>query len=104
MIEFLSCFVYHRSASKGSGNSSSGHRSTSGSDITTGSGTSTNASSSEFSCDTVVYRGASGSGYSDGSGTDGEHPPMFYMRSAASSREGSMRGSLDEIPRPASRG
>lgn len=104
MIEFLSCFVYHRSASKGSGNSSSGHRSTSGSDITTGSGTSTNASSSEFSCDTVVYRGASGSGYSDGSGTDGEHPPMFYMRSAASSREGSMRGSLDEIPRPASAG
>ena len=97
--------LFHfRSASKGSGNNSSGHRSTSGSDITTGSGTSTNASSSEFSCDTVVYRGASGSGYSDGSGTDGEHPPMFHMRSAASSREGSLRGSLDEIPRPASAG
>ena len=94
----------HRSASKGSGNNSSGHKSTSGSDITTESGTSTNASSSEFSCDTVVYRGASGSGYSDGSGTDGEHPPMFSMRSASSSREGSIRGSLDEIPRPASAG
>ena len=52
----------------------------------------------------MVYRGASGSGYSDGSCTDGEHPPMFYMRSAASSREGSIRGSLDEIPRPASAG
>ena len=52
----------------------------------------------------MVYRGASGSGYSDGSGTDGEHPPMFSMRSASSSREGSIRGSLDEIPRPASTG
>ena len=94
----------YRSASKGSGGNSSGHKSTSGSDITTESGTSTNASSSEFSCDTVVYRGANGSGYSDGSGTDGEHPPMHYLRSAASSREGSIRGSLDEIPRPASAG
>ena len=51
----------------------------------TGTGTSTNASSSEFSCDTVVYRG----GHSDGSGTDGEHPPTLLVRGG---------GSLDNIP------
>ena len=69
------------------------------------SGTSTNASSSELSCDTVVYRG-----HSDGSGTDSEHPPIFlphqqrYLSSGGSSggssAPGSLRGSLDEIPRP----
>ena len=51
---------------------------------------STNASSSEFSCDTVVYRGQS-----DGSGTDSEHPPSMLLRT-------SRNGSLDEIPRPVS--
>ena len=80
-----------RRSGSGSGKSSS--------DLTT-SGTSTNYSSSEQSCDTVVYRGQS-----DGSGTDGEHPPMFFAsRSLVNSREGSLRGSLDEIPRPASAG
>ena len=80
-----------RSRSSSSGRSSS--------DITT-SGTSTSAySSSEMSCDTVVYRG----GHSDGSGTDGEQPPVFlpYLRSInGSSAPSSLRGSLDEIPRP----
>ena len=52
---------------------------------------STNASSSEFSCDTVVYRGQS-----DGSGTDSEHPPTNMLLRT------SRNGSLDEIPRPAS--
>ena len=90
-----SCF---RSGQSGSGRSSS--------ELT--SGTSTNYSSSELSCDTVVYR--SGPAMSDtGSGTDGEHPPTttaFFRssRSLVNSREGSHRGSLDEIPRPASAG
>ena len=82
-----------RKAKRGSGGSSSRSRRTgsgtgsghSSSDFT-GTGTSTNASSSEFSCDTVVYRG----GHSDGSGTDGEHPPSLMM---------SRGGSLDNIPR-----
>lgn len=68
--------------------SSRGSRSGSGS--SSGLTTSTNASSSEFSCDTVVYRGQS-----DGSGTDCEHPPSMLLRT-------SRNGSLDEIPRPAS--
>ena len=80
---------------------SSGSSGRSSSEFT--SGTSTNASSSEMSCDTVVYRG-----HSDGSGTDCEHPPMFLptLRSLAggssggSSGQGSLVGSLDEISRP----
>ncbi len=83
-----------RSRSAGSGGR------TSSSDLT--SGTSTAYSSSEMSCDTVVYRGAS-----DGSGTDCENPPVFLpalrslvSSSGGSSAPGSLRGSLDEIPRP----
>ncbi|XP_059091814.1 uncharacterized protein LOC131887270 [Tigriopus californicus] len=88
----LSKLRSHRSGSSGR----------SSSDLT--SGTSTNASSSEMSCDTVVYRG-----HSDGSGTDSEHPPIFLGSrmasggsSGGSSAPGSLRGSLDEIPRPLS--
>ena len=69
-----------KSSSSSSRLRSSGSRSGSGS--SSGLTTSTNASSSELSCDTVVYRG-----YSDGS--DGEHPPRLH-------------GSLDDIPRPSS--
>ena len=64
--------------------SSGGSRSGSGS--SSGLTTSTNASSSELSCDTVVFRG-----YSD-TGSDGEHPPPPRLH-----------GSLDDIPRPSSR-
>ena len=74
------------SSSSRSRRSGSGTGSGQSSSDFTGTGTSTNASSSEFSCDTVVYRG----GHSDGSGTDGEHPPSLMM---------SRGGSLDNIPR-----
>ena len=64
----------------------------------TTSGTSTNASSSEFSDVTVVYRGQSDSG------TDSEHPPLMPLSTSGSSSllRTSRNGSLDEIPRPAS--
>lgn len=81
------------SSSRGLRSSSSGRSSRSGSGSSSGLTTSTNASSSEQSCDTVVYRGGGGSGYSDISGSDGEHPPIL---------RGRLHGSLDDIPRPAS--
>ncbi|QQP52614.1 Uncharacterized protein FKW44_004816, partial [Caligus rogercresseyi] len=69
----------------------------SSSELTT-SGTSTNVSSSDFSCDTVVYRG------SDSSGTDNEHPPniLYGVRSLRHhhSAPNSLKGSYDDIPRP----
>ena len=78
-----------KSSSRGGGSglrssSGSSRSSRSGSGSSSGLTTSTNASSSELSCDTVVYRG-----YSD-TGSDGEHPPRR------------LHGSLDDIPRPAS--
>ena len=60
----------HRRLSKMRSRSAGNPRSSS-SDLTT-SGTSTACSSSDMSCDTVVYRGQS-----DGSGTDGEGVPVF---------------------------
>jgi hypothetical protein len=86
----------HRMRRKRLKNSSSRLRgasgsSRSGSGSSSGLTTSTAASSSEFSCDTVVYRGQS-----DGSGTDSEHPPGAMLLRT------SRNGSLDEIPRPAS--
>lgn len=79
-----------RMKSSGHHRRSSSNGSRSGSGSSSGLTTSTNASSSEFSCDTVVYRGQS-----DGSGTDSEHPPSMLLRT-------SRNGSLDDIPRPAS--
>ncbi|XP_040570615.1 uncharacterized protein [Lepeophtheirus salmonis] len=77
------------------------HQGSSSSDFTTTSGTSTNVSSSDLSCDTVVYRG----GGSDSSGTDNEHPPssiLYGVRSlrAHHSAPNSLKGSYDDIPRP----
>ena len=88
----LAKFRTHRSGSGRSGSSGK-----SSSDLT-----STNCSSSEMSCDTVVYRG-----HSDGSGTDSEHPPSVYLpaslrllgSSTGGSAPGSLRGSFDDIPR-----
>jgi len=61
--------------------------------------TSTDPSSSEQSCDTVVYRG-----HSDGSGTDSEHPPVFLPAMGSGDNRGIMskalRGSCEEMNRP----
>ena len=61
--------------------------------------TSTDPSSSEQSCDTVVYRG-----HSDGSGTDSEHPPVFIPSLSSGDNRGIMskalRGSCEEMARP----
>merc|ERR1719264_1937158 len=74
---------------------SAGNPRSSSSDLTT-SGTSTAYSSSDMSCDTVVYRGQS-----DGSGTDGEGVPVFLpalrclMQQSGSS--GGSAGSVEEL-------
>ena len=65
--------------------------------------TSTDPSSSEMSCNTVVYRG-----HSDGSGTDGEHPPTsglqrFKRRNLSGSRiltNGTISPRLSASPQP----
>ena len=67
--------------------------------------TSTDPSSSEMSCNTVVYRG-----HSDGSGTDGEHPPnlgiqRFKRRNLSGSRiltNGTISPRLSASPQPSS--
>jgi len=60
--------------------------------------TSTDPSSSELSCDTVVYRG-----HSDGSGTDSENPPVFIpalsRKDNRSSASKVLCGSSEEISR-----
>ena len=86
----------HRRLSKMRSRSAGNPRSSS-SDLTT-SGTSTAYSSSDMSCDTVVYRGQS-----DGSGTDGEGVPVLLpalrclMQSGSS---GGSAGSAEELGRP----
>ena len=64
--------------------------------------TSTDPSSSEMSCNTVVYRG-----HSDGSGTDGEHPPPLhrFKRNLSGSRiltNGAISPRLSASPQPLS--
>ena len=69
---------------------------TSSSDITTG--TSTDPSSSEQSCDTVIYVGSR-----DDEGTDAEHPPVFIPNLDSADARGNManvlRGSTAELPK-----
>lgn len=69
-------------------------KSTGSSDFTT----STDPSSSELSCDTVVYRG-----HSDGSGTDGENPPVFIPPLSSKDNRPAiakvLRGSSEELSR-----
>jgi len=69
-------------------------KSTGSSDFTT----STDPSSSELSCDTVVYRG-----HSDGSGTDGESPPVFIPPLLSMNKTPAtakvLRGSSEELSR-----